>query len=728
MEQTPYIQEFLIRYRLPRPVSRAYEMVCLSMNAEEAAYRSLWCVQTALRFVAALKQAARLALDPELLLHPPVERDLRREAPRATRGEGPAAGFLALLDGIDLLPLWQLLERAGIPVDEAVLDGSLALIEHAAASGRPETETWQALADRASLREALRCLLPLAEMRLGALEGSRLTILLGPRMEFVVSIESAARSRAPAGPPARPDGESGPPEGEPLLIDPATGACLSLAPIALWSKMRSSAFGRFFLLRRRDGPAGHYLEEGVPGSPGMGAPIAGRPRGGRLVAAESRADAASPAGRAAPAPIRASLAAPPARFADGELLDGHHRVLGLIWRGGTSDIFAAERVSDAQLVALKTFEYDATLIDENFWRFVNEERFSQRVSHPSVVAAARLPRGHWGLVHEQRLARRGSLSDLLLANGALRADRALEILDRLLEALQAVHAAGVLHNDVKPENVLFDDDGELRLIDFGVALEAIDERGALRPGAPAGTPGYIAPEVLAGKQPGERSDLYAAGVLLREMLGRPRPGSARARHGRDVRGTQAGDAQVDELQAFVATLAHPDPAARYPSAAAARAALAGLRGGVRSERAITLDLEGTLVPGFHRPEPRPGLAEFLAFCLERFDRIFVYTLLAAEEARELLRQVEARDALPEGFLERYEYVDWPRGADGSRKDLRRCGVPLEQNLIVDDMAVWIAEDQAHRWVRIRDCSTLQGVDQELARVRAGIERRLAAMA
>ena len=72
------------------------------------------------------------------------------------------------------------------------------------------------------------------------------------------------------------------------------------------------------------------------------------------------------------------------------------------------------------------------------------------------------------------------------------------------------------------------------------------------------------------------------------------------------------------------------------------------------------------------------------------------------------------------FLARYEYVEWPCGADGSRKDLRRCRVALEQAAIVDDMARWIPEDQAHRWVEVTACEDVIGVDRELARAEAAL--------
>jgi hypothetical protein len=85
-----------------------------------------------------------------------------------------------------------------------------------------------------------------------------------------------------------------------------------------------------------------------------------------------------------------------------------------------------------------------------------------------------------------------------------------------------------------------------------------------------------------------------------------------------------------------------------------------------------------------------------------------------------------RQAIPVGFEEVYEYVEWPRGVDGSLKDLRRCRIPLQQNAIVDDMESWIPEDQRDRWIPVRDCAEVRGIDRDLQQVVTLLEEKFSA--
>ncbi|MBN2170627.1 MAG: protein kinase [Candidatus Krumholzibacteriota bacterium] len=640
--------DFLVRYRLPRPLSRAWEAVCVAASAGEREQRVRWCASVAVRFLAALRQASCLAADPGEPVNPPAAHDLKR------RCDGEV--FPPELDGPLPPALLQLAgDWPGSPPGppEAALNGALAAID------------W------------------LARYRLAILEPEGLRLLLGPLIEY----------RPPGG--AAILAGQGLPLGEPVLLDPVAGRWLGLAPLLTWERSPRRSFGHLRILRRRDALLGQYVEEGEPGSPSRVQAIGARPRAGQLALDDD---------------LRAGLAGPPARYPDGASIEGRYRSLGLVWRGGTSDVFIARREADGKAVVLKTHESEEGRFDENWRHFVDEERFSARVDHAAVIRSRPTGLVAGRAVHELDLAGRGSLQDVLDSNGVLDPESARRVALDLLAALAAVHAAGVIHNDLKPDNILFDEDGRLRLIDFGIATTLEPDRRELRPGAPPGTPGYMAPELREGTFPGVASDLYSAGVILAEMLGGKQP---------------AGPAEVWSLRAvpaalrgFLARCLDPDPRGRWRSAASAARALSALK--LKPVLALSLDVEGTLIDSYYGQNPRPGLADFLAWCLTSFDRVFVYTMLEADEAEAVFASLADLGELPPAFLDRYEYVSWDRDGEGTFKDLRRCRVPLDRNALVDDSPGVIPEDQAHRWVRVAEYHDTTVGDTGLVRARAEI--------
>jgi hypothetical protein len=135
---------------------------------------------------------------------------------------------------------------------------------------------------------------------------------------------------------------------------------------------------------------------------------------------------------------------------------------------------------------------------------------------------------------------------------------------------------------------------------------------------------------------------------------------------------------------------------------------------------LALDLERTLVSDAISGEPRPGLFNFLAFCLEQFDRVALFTSVETADARDVLESLAGSGHVPPAFLARVEYVDWA----GEFKDLRFVpGATPDEVLLVDDDGGWVRPDQRDRWVPVVPWDG--GPDDELPRVRAALERRLA---
>jgi len=244
-----------------------------------------------------------------------------------------------------------------------------------------------------------------------------------------------------------------------------------------------------------------------------------------------------------------------------EAFAGRYRLIDLIGTGGMGSVWRAWDLRRATFVAAKVLgQHDAATL----LRFVREQ--SLRIEHPHVVAPHGWAADDDRVVFAMDLVRGGSVATLLGDHGPLPPAYVAVLLDQLLHALSAVHAARVVHRDVKPANLLLEVTGtgrpHLRLSDFGVA-GLLDEPRMTRHSTVLGTPGYLAPEQLTGADPDPRQDLYAVGAVAVELLTGERPGATGPLP--DLGGP---------LGTFISTLTAPDPSDRPASAAAAGRLLA----------------------------------------------------------------------------------------------------------------------------------------------------------
>ncbi len=201
----------------------------------------------------------------------------------------------------------------------------------------------------------------------------------------------------------------------------------------------------------------------------------------------------------------------------GQLLDGRYKVESRIAKGGMATVYRALDTRLDRLVAIKVMHQLYADDDEFVARFIREAKSAARLSHPNVVAVFDQgdDSGHVFLAMEYVPGH--TLRDLLRERGRLSPQEALSILAPVLSALSAAHAAGLVHRDVKPENVLLSDDGRVKVADFGLA-RAIAGRTATSATTLIGTVAYLAPEQVTRGVADPRSDVYAAGIMLFEML------------------------------------------------------------------------------------------------------------------------------------------------------------------------------------------------------------------
>ncbi len=203
------------------------------------------------------------------------------------------------------------------------------------------------------------------------------------------------------------------------------------------------------------------------------------------------------------------------RFVPGTFVAERYRIIGILGRGGMGEVYRATDMVLGQQVALK-FLPEATASDPDILaRFHSEVRIARQVSHPNVCrvydigAVAGQPYISMEYVDGE------DLGSLLRRIGRLPNDKAVEMARKLCAGLAAAHDKGVLHRDLKPANVMIDGRGQLLITDFGLAGIASQIQGAeIR----HGTPAYMAPEQLSGKEVSVRSDIYALGLVLYEMF------------------------------------------------------------------------------------------------------------------------------------------------------------------------------------------------------------------
>jgi serine/threonine-protein kinase len=279
----------------------------------------------------------------------------------------------------------------------------------------------------------------------------------------------------------------------------------------------------------------------------------------------------------------------------GHLLDGRYRVEARIARGGMATVYTALDTRLDRIVAVKVM-HPQFAHDEGFVaRFNREAKAAARLSHPNVVSVYDQGEDGGSIFLAMEYVEGRTLRDLLRERGRLTPAQALSIAEPVVSALRAAHAAGLVHRDIKPENVLLANDGRIKVADFGLARAIAVADATATTGLLIGTVAYLAPEQVERNVADERSDVYAIGTLLYEMLvGTPPYDGATAwavatRHVQeDVPLPSETVTDVPpELDEIVQTATRRDPERRYADAGAlleavrrARVTVGGEAGGL----------------------------------------------------------------------------------------------------------------------------------------------------
>ncbi len=214
-------------------------------------------------------------------------------------------------------------------------------------------------------------------------------------------------------------------------------------------------------------------------------------------------------------PLPSANALDGAQFIPGTMLAGRYRIVGLLGRGGMGEVYRAEDLKLGQAVALKFLPTDVNERPDRLARFHQEVRLARQVSHPNVCRVYDIGETAGQHFLSMEYIDGEDLASLLRRVGRLPTDKALQVAREVCAGLAAAHERGVLHRDLKPANVLIDGQGRAHLADFGLA-DLADQTG--RGVEIAGTPGYMAPEQIEGRDVTRQTDVYALGLVLYEMF------------------------------------------------------------------------------------------------------------------------------------------------------------------------------------------------------------------
>ena len=223
----------------------------------------------------------------------------------------------------------------------------------------------------------------------------------------------------------------------------------------------------------------------------------------------------SPRSPATPNPLTSSDAIGGGRFTPGQILAERYRIVALAGRGGMGEVFRAEDLTLGQIVAMKFLPERLSQDAAALSRFHAEVRNARQVSHPNVCRVFDIGEADGTLFLTMEYVDGEDLASVVRRIGRLSPDKATEIARQICAGLAAAHERGVIHRDLKPANVMLDGAGKIRITDFGLAGLAVSIQGEE---ARAGTPAYMAPEQLAGREVTTKSDIYSLGLILYEIL------------------------------------------------------------------------------------------------------------------------------------------------------------------------------------------------------------------
>jgi serine/threonine protein kinase/tetratricopeptide (TPR) repeat protein len=304
----------------------------------------------------------------------------------------------------------------------------------------------------------------------------------------------------------------------------------------------------------------------------------------------------------------------------GTLLGQRYQIVQLLGEGGMGAVYKATDRELNRTVALKVIRPDLARNPAIVERFKQELRLSHQVTHKNVIRIYDLGEGEGVKFITMEFIEGQDLRSLILEKKKFTPQEAVDIAQQICRALEAAHSVGVIHRDLKPQNVIRDNNGRILVMDFGLA-RTIESKGMTQTGALVGTMEYMSPEQALGKELDQRSDIFALGLIFYELLSGRMPFQAESGIASLLKRTQERAAPVSEhdaaippaLSSIVSKCLERDLNLRYKSVSEVLADLEVWQG---KRAAATLKFEPSEKPwGQDVPWPRIGAAAFAVVLL-----------------------------------------------------------------------------------------------------------------
>ncbi len=212
-----------------------------------------------------------------------------------------------------------------------------------------------------------------------------------------------------------------------------------------------------------------------------------------------------------------TLVIPTHELAVGSTFAGRYQIIEELGRGGMGRVYKVLDKDIDEKIALKLLNPEVAADEKIIKRFQNELKFARKITHKNVCKMYHLAKKEETPYITMEYVPGEDLKSLVKRKEKLATEEAISIAKQVCEGLVEAHELGVVHRDLKPQNIIIDDKGRAKIMDFGIS-RSLETKGVTEAGVIIGTPEYMSPEQVEGKEVGKRSDIYSVGVILYEMV------------------------------------------------------------------------------------------------------------------------------------------------------------------------------------------------------------------